>query len=107
MARYGTFVRSLLNSKLLEVQFLANLVINYISSTTSKNLALIRNESGVDTLTVPPMLVRKNVKKAQIPLNQEWRIPLLEKLLIQRKQMKDELLDTKDLQKLIDSLCSS
>ena len=91
----------------MELQFLSNLVLNDIRSTTFRNLALIRRESEVDSLIVPSAVVRKNVKRSQIPPNQEWRIPLLEKLIVQRKEMEDQLLDTKELSKLIDSLCSS
>ena len=107
MARYGNFYNSLCKSKSPEVQLMASLVIRDVQSTTAKNLATIRRETGVHSLTVPPLLVRQNVPLAVIPVNQEWRLPLLSKLLHQRIEMENNFLETKLISAVIDSLCSS
>ena len=107
MARYGNFFNSLTKSKSFEVQFLADIVCHDIRTTTAKNLALVRSESGIDSFTVPASLVRRNVKLTEIPVNHEWRLSLLEKLLAQRKVMESELQDITTLSQTIDSLCSS
>ena len=41
------------------------------------------------------------------PKEDEWRLPLLEKLLKQRYEMEIHVQDTDAIQELIDSLCSS
>ena len=74
MARYGNFFLSLTKSKSLEVQFMADVVCHDIRTTTAKNLALVRSESGIDSFTVPASLVRRHVKLAEIPVNHEWRL---------------------------------
>ena len=107
MARYGNFYNSLCKSKSPEVQLMASLVTRDVQSTTAKNLATIRRETGVHSLTVPPLLVRQNVPLAVIPVNQEWRLPLLSKLLHQRREMENSFLETKLISAVIDSLCSS
>ena len=107
MARYGNFFISLTKSKSFEVQFLADIVCQDIRTTTAKNLALVRSESGIDSFTVPASLVRRNVKLTEIPVNHEWRLSLLEKLLAQRKVMESELQEITTLSQTIDSLCSS
>ena len=107
LARYGPFFQSLTKSQAPEVQFLANLISQDLRSSTARNLALVRSESGINSFTVPAQMVRNHVKLAEIPRNQEWRITLLEKLLSQRKQLEADLLDTTSLDDLINPLCSS
>ena len=78
-----------------------------MNSTTSRNLALITKETGVQAETISPSQVRKLVKVQPIPINQEWRGPLLLKLLNERKEIAIKLEKTDAIDKVIDSLCSS
>ena len=44
---------------------------------------------------------------AMAPNEDQWRFPLLEKLLMQRYKMEMQVENTDAIQELIDSLCSS
>ena len=42
-----------------------------------------------------------------VPINKEWRLSLLPKMLIQRNKLESNFEDTKTLTIMIDSLCTS
>ena len=101
MSRYVKFLDSLLNNKSSEVQFLVKTALSDVRSTTSKNLLLIQQESG---LKVSSSCIRGAMKIAEIP---EKQLPLLVKLLERRRVMEVDLMCTKEISGVIDSLCSS
>ena len=105
MARYGNFYKSLLSSRSSEVQLMASIVTKDVRTTTAKNLALIRRECNVRTQTVAASEVRLKVPLSEVPANHEWRLPLLVKLLKQRKEKFQQ--ETILISAVIDSLCSS
>ena len=107
LARYVNFYKSLKLSPSPEVQHLCEVVSSDVRSTTSRNLSVIRDVSGLDPLVVSPHDVRRSVKSSEIPENDVWRPPLLDMLLNRRKDMEVALLKTDEIQKVIDSLCSS
>ena len=79
---------------------------NVARSTTYRNLALIRKETGVNTFVVPARKVREAVPLREIPVNQFWRPRLLQNLLKQRREMESLMEDTTIISAMIDSLCS-
>ena len=107
MARYGKFFTSLRKCKSPEVRQMAEIVRQDVRSTTGKNLTRIRRKTGVNTVTVPSMIVRETVPRAEVPVYQEWRLSLLETLLKQRREMDAQMVDTSLISDMIDSLCSS
>ena len=107
MSRYVKFLDSLLNNKSSEVQFLVKTALSDVRSTTSKNLLLIQQESGLNPLKVSSSCIRGAMKIAEIPENQSWRLPLLVKLLERRRVMDVDLICTMEISGVIDSLCSS
>ena len=58
-------------------------------------------------LTVAASEVRLKVPLSEVPANHEWRLPLLVKLLKQRKDLDDNQQETILISAVIDSLCSS
>ena len=107
MARYGKFYSSLKKSISTEVQFMSRIVMTDVRSTTSRNLTVIRRETGINTLVVSARNVREAVPRREIPVNQFWRSSLLQKLLKQRREMDNQMVDTTLITGMIDSLCSS
>ena len=107
MARFSKFYQNLVDSDSLEISVLAKIVSTEVISTTAKNLALITKETGVQAENISPSQVRKLVKIEPIPVNQEWRGPLLMKLLIERRNMEERMEKTDTISNMIDSLCSS
>ena len=104
LARYVKFYKSLKLSQSPEVQHLVEVVSSDVRSSTSRNLSLIREVSGLNPMSND---VRKSVEISQIPENDQWRPPLLEMLLKRRSEMEVSLMKTEEIQKVIDSLCSS
>ena len=67
----------------------------------------IQKIAGLNPISVPSRIIRENPVIPQIPDQQNWRIPVLEKWLHQRRQFESELIDTKHITMLIDALCST
>ena len=107
LARYVKFFQSLLNSKSPEVALVANLVGHDVSSTTGRNLYMLGQETGLNTWTASPIMIRMALQESEtvVPDEERWRLPLLEKLLLQRNNLELQVQDTTEVQSLIDSLC--
>ena len=78
-----------------------------IRSTTGKNLQLIENETGLDPWNTNGNLVKDALKRPPVPNEDMWRLPLLNQFLMRRKELESLLQDTKHIDDLIDSLCST
>ena len=78
-----------------------------LKSPTARNIYNIEREIGLDPLASTPDMIKNRPIRAEIPKNDMWRIPLLDKLLEQRQTKQDLLENVNDISKLIDSLCSS
>ena len=109
LASYVKFFKSLLNSKSPEVALVANLMGHDVGSTTGSNLYRLRQETGLNPWMASPTLVKMALEKndVMVPDEDGWRLPLLEKLLLQRCEMRSQLQNTSAIQGMIDSLCSS
>ena len=87
LARFRGFFRSLLHSPSLEVQVVARLAARDMRSTLGSNLELLREETGLDPWAASPAHLKEALiaaERAEIPRNEGWRIPFLQKLLQQR-----------------------
>ena len=109
LSSYVNFFQSLLKSKSPEVALLANLAARDMGSTTGMNLFKLGKETGLNPWVTSSSEVKTSLEKSDVMVPEEdsWRLPLLEKLLVQRYEMEVQVEDTTSLQKLIDSLCSS
>ena len=80
--RYLVFVNSLRNSKKDCVSSLAKRVCSDQNSITKNNLNLIEKESNcIDILSLTPSYVSSQVKYAPVPIEEIWRVSLLEELI--------------------------
>ena len=104
LVRYLNFFRKLRKSKATPVKFLAQIVARDIRSTTGRNLHLIQEEANIDPWAKD---VEVRLHREPVPNEDMWRLPLLCKLLIQRKEMEVNMEKTEGITDLIDSLCSS
>ena len=109
LARYVKFVRSLLNHESLEVAAVANCLVMDRGSTIGANVYKLEREAGIDIRSVTPAKVKEILLANQqsTPPVDQWRLPLLERLLAERREMEVNVEDTKDISSLIDSLCIS
>ena len=109
LTRYVGFFRSLLKSKSTEVALVASLAGRDKSSTTGINLSMIQRETGQNPWIAKISAIRRALveREETVPVNELWRLPLLKKLLTQRKDMENECSNTDNINSLINSLCSS
>jgi hypothetical protein len=112
LTRYRTFFRSLLDSPSPEVQVAALLAARDLRSSVGSNLALLREESGLDPWTVAPGRLKAALLRAEetpVPAADAWRVPYMWRLLEERLQHyycgnKEE---EKRVQGLLDSLVTN
>ena len=90
LVRYSKFFQSLRSSTSKEVATMANLVSRDVQTTTGTNLRLIERETGLSAwITGQDRLKDALVQKETVPVEEreKWRIPLLNKLLIQKQEL--------------------
>ena len=109
LSRYAKYVQSLLKSDSPEIVSVANKMMRDMGSTTGSNIARMQQETGLNIWSTTPAKVRDALVETEqpVPVVDQWRIPLLEKLLVQRRNMEVQTEDTKAISEIIDSLCSS
>ena len=106
-ARYVNFFQNLFSSSSREVRHLVRIISKDVRSVTSRNVELIRSVSGMSPWDYSKWRVKMNLPKAVPPENNSWREGLLSKLLESRKNSQSQVEDTKLVDAMIDSLCST
>ena len=104
LKRYVQYVQSLLNSENPVISQLASLSVNSTRSVTGRNIKRMREEFGLD-----PLSVNKRqfvVKKADVPDNGEDTIELLDYLLYLRSNETEEEV-VFELDEVILNVCSA
>ena len=106
--QYIGFVSKLLNHESPELRLLANIVARDPNSMTGSNLANFEKEFNLDPwISTTVGKLKKVYSFYPVPKCEEWRLPLLVKLLSQRRVSLACGEDVKIITELIDSLCSS
>ena len=100
---------SALPSECEEVALVANIAGRDKSSTTGINLTHIHAKMGLNPWSTKSTAIKQALwdREDPVPPREMWRIPLLQKLLSQRHALEVNCKETKDINKLIDSLCLS
>ena len=86
MSRFLSFFHSLLSSPSTEVQVLSRLSARDLRTTLGSNLAHAQAETGLDPWSYGGQRMKDELRmfnKSQVPVEDEWRLPLLEKFLYQ------------------------
>ena len=107
LSQYVGFFQNLFRSACWEVRILARVVGTDSGSVTGKNLANIGAEFNLCPWTKSPATFKKNYVGYQVPPEDSWRLSLLGKLLVERRDMNTCGDDTSTITGLIDSLCVS
>ena len=76
-----------------------------MQTVTGYNLAKMEREMEVDQWTDSPSSIWAAFEPVQPPEPDQWRIPFLKKLLLQRAQHLNNLEDSSDTDELINELC--
>ena len=108
LSRYVKFFQSLLQSRSKEVRLVAQLAAQDKRSTTGRNVANIAAETNLNPWVTSPAEVRANLvaNDVKVPVNDEWRLPYLKKLLGQRHDMELQLMKTDKITEQIEIICS-
>ena len=112
LLRFRTFFRSLVTSPSPEVQVAALLAARDLRSSVGSNLALLREESGLDPWTVAPGRLKAALLRAEeapVPAADAWRVPYMWRLLEERLQHHycGNSVEEKRVQGLLDSLVTN
>ena len=108
LCQYMSFFRKLRQSPLREVRILANLVGRDTNSVTGRNLSNLMEEfPTLDPWTHGAAHFKTQYRGYLVPDEDQWRLPLLKKLLYQRREMDTCGEDVTTITELIDSLCTS
>ena len=86
---------------------LANIAGRDAGSVTGSNLNNLEEEFGLDPWTSSSSQLAAKYSCYAVPAADGWRLPLLVRLLDQRKDMETMNEKTKTISELIDSLCYS
>ena len=88
---------------------MANLASHDKSSVTGRNLTNIANESGLNPWKTSSNEIARvlHEKENPTPTMDLWRLPFLEKLLLERRKKEYDLEDVTEITEIIDALCSS
>ena len=108
-SRYPGFVKKLLNSTSHEVRFLANIGINDQRSVLCRNIRFLNEVSKINVMIEPKWKLREAMPFQSKEEPEPWRMSLLTTFLSARinKTYSDLNLTYKQLNAMIDSLCSS
>ena len=110
MARFTGFFTGLRNAPSAEVRTVALLCARDMRTTTGRNIHLVEEASGLSVWSSTTAQVRRALiekETVEVPLEDQWRVPYLRRLLEQRLQFHysaDKENETR-VQTLIDSLC--
>ena len=107
LGQYLGFFQKLIRSDSPEVRLLANLVGRDAGSVTGQNLLNIEEEFGLDPWVSSSAQLGEKYCQYTVPDEDRWRLPLLVKLLDQKRDMAVMEEKTKTISELIDPLCYS
>ena len=109
LARYTKYVSGLRTSPSMEVAVMFGVVHGDLRTVTGRNVAMIRQETGVDPVSSSPWDVKKKLIEnvTRVPEVDQWRMDYLARLLTERGEASYRVEDTVVLRlsALIDSLC--
>ena len=107
VSRFVSFFRNLLKSHSTEVKVVANIVARCGRSTTGRNLMNIQVETKMDPWKDEAWRIREAVKLTEVPDREGWRVQYLAKLIKAKQEMKTRCEPIDEIEKLIESLCTS
>ena len=107
-SRYVKFYKSLVTSRKTPVRFLSKLIEHDLRTIFGRTLNKIRSECQVTSIEeLTPLAVKKSMKYVRMPLDEGWKIGVLGELLeVRRNQAVLGSFDAKEIQKMIDYLCT-
>ena len=107
ICQYVSFFQNMSKSVSREVRIMSNIFSHDIQSVTGSNLTNIGNLFHLDPRKDPAGLFKAKSIGYLTPAAEEWRLPLLRKLLAKRSEFFTCEEDTSTIDDLIESLCAT
>ena len=108
MKNFLNFLKQIQNGSKTVAKVLLNIVKNDVRSTTGSNIKGILQMMNKESISQINISEIRDQTFAEIPVGSEWRIPVLEELLSVRDGNSEmENFTNKDIQNMIDFICSS
>ena len=107
LGQYVNFLQRLRKSVSSEVRIMSFIAAADVRSTNGRNCYNLSQEFNLDPWTSSPSLLKEKYSFYEVPDADSWRLPLLTTLLHQRYDMNACGDDTRTVDGLIESLCSS
>ena len=106
LTRYAMFLQSLNKSNIKEIRILASISSVDGRCTTGSNTMNMSRETGQDLMTCSRQTLRSALSQSTVPEEEEWRVPLLARLLQERREWIEADEDRKHLDNMIAVVCS-
>ena len=101
-----SFYETIEASSKLCIRFLFNLCKNNLNTVLGRNLFSIANDCFVNP-DLSKMLVKKQIKYDDVPMEHEWKVPVLQELLnLRMNSLYDEGFDDYVITEMINMLCN-
>ena len=107
LARYVTFLHSLINSPNWEVRILVRIVRQDHQSVTRQNADYISERSGLSPWDYGKRRVQVELPRSEVTETNLWRVSLLTKLFDIREKRQTAVEDTASIQAWIDAICAT
>lgn len=107
-SRFVKFSKTVTNCNKLSVRLLANLCKDDEKTVFGRNLKNIASDCNTERNMLTPALVKNEMQYFPVPLDQTWRIPLLQNLLaVRAEEMVLDNFDNAELDQLIEHVCTT
>ena len=107
LGRYSGFFRRLCDSPSREVRLMCELASGWAQTVTAINLEHLRKLTGLDPAVDSIRQIREALPVKEVPVNEQWRLGLLDALLALRSEKQQNKEDLKSVVAQLSSLCST
>ena len=107
LGRFPAFFRRLEDSPSREVRVMAALAAGWAQTVTARNLTHLQNLTGLDPTTDSIQQLRTALPVKEVPESEQWRLGLLDGLLVLRSEKQKSSEEMKSIVAMISSLCST
>ena len=87
LTRYAMFLQSLNKSNSKEIRILASISSVDGRCTNESNTMKMSRETGLDLMACSRQTLRSSLSQSTVPEEEEWRVPLLARLLQKRREL--------------------
>ena len=107
LLRYVMYCQGLSRASSKEIRILAATASGDVRSTTGYNCRMIEMETGLEVKTSSKQCFKNIFKKREIPVEEEWRVPLLRRLLMERRECLEAYGVSEEWDRVIDMVWTS